>query len=157
MVEEMIKWYGQLLGLNYIILRYFNVCGASSDGQFGDSKKPSPHLVQNAVRAALGIDNFILTCPKVSTPDKTPIRDYINVEDLADAHIKAVNYLTGGGRSEIINIGTGKGNSVMEIINTVQKTTGIKFDIKPGNPRVGEYSKIIASCDKARKKLRKIE
>lgn len=153
MVEEIIEWYSELIRLNYIILRYFNVCGASSDGSIGDSKKPSPHLVQNAVRAALGIDDFLLTCPKVNTADKTPIRDYINVEDLGEAHIKAVNYLIAGGKSEIINLGTGKGNSVLEIINAVQNATGIKFDIKTSNPRVGEYSKIVASCDKAKKIL----
>ncbi len=153
MVEEIIKWYGALVGLNYVILRYFNVCGASSDGLIGDSKKPSPHLVQNTVRAALGIDNFLLTCPKVNTPDKTPIRDYIDVVDLANAHIKAVDYLIADGKSEIINLGTGKGNSVLEIISAVQKATGIKFDIKKSSPREGEYSKIVASINKANKIL----
>ncbi len=153
MIEEIIKWYGKLLGLNYVILRYFNVCGASADGLIGDSKKPSPHLVQNAVRAALGIENFSLTCPKVNTPDETPIRDYVNVEDLAIAHINAVNYLAEEGKSEIINLGTGNGSSVLEIINTVQKTTGVKFDINKSSPRTGEPIKIIASNEKARKKL----
>ncbi len=153
MIEEIIKWYGKLLGLNYVILRYFNVCGASTDGLIGDSKNPSPHLVQNAVRAALGIENFLLTCPKVITPDKTPIRDYVNVVDLAKAHLKAVEYLINKGQSEIINLGTGKGNSVLEIIKSVQKATGVKFDINVGNTRAGEYSKIIASINKANKIL----
>ena len=154
MVEEIIKWYGELLGLNYVILRYFNVCGASEDGKIGDSKKPSPHLVQNAVRSALEIENFSLTCQEVNTPDKTPIRDYVNVVDLAEAHIKAVDYLIKKGSSEIINLGTGEGNSVLEIINVVQRETGKKIDIKKSNPeRMGEYSKIIASIDKAKEKL----
>lgn len=152
-VEDIIKWYGKLLGLNYIILRYFNVCGASEDGLIGDSKKPSPHLVQNAVRAALGINNFLLTCPRVQTNDQTPIRDYINVVDLVKAHIKAANYLIKHGKSEIINLGTGKGNSVLEIINEVQNITGVKFDIKKGNHRVGEYAKMIASINKAERIL----
>ncbi len=154
MVEEIIKWYGKILGLNYVILRYFNVCGASSDGEIGDSKKPSVHLVQNAVRAALGIENFFLTCPKVNTPDKTPIRDYVNVVDLAQAHIKAVDYLINKGSSEVINLGTGEGNSVLEIINAVQKITGKKFNIeKNHSSRMGEYSKVVASIDKAKEKL----
>lgn len=153
MAEEIIEWYGKLLGLNYVILRYFNVCGTSNNGQFGDSKKPSVHLVQNAVRAALGIEDFSLTCPVVNTPDKTPIRDYIDVVDVAAAHIKAVNYLIKKGSSEVINLGTGKGNSVLEIINAVQKATGKKFTIKEGLPRSGEYGKIIASIDKAEKIL----
>lgn len=152
-VEEIIKWYGKTLGLNYVILRYFNVCGASSDGQIGDSKKPSVHLVQNVVRAALGIEDFSLTCSDVNTPDKTPIRDYVNVVDLAEAHIKAVDYLIKKGESEIINLGTGKGNSVLEIIDTVQKITGKKITIKKSNERKGEASKTIASINKAKEKL----
>jgi UDP-glucose 4-epimerase len=69
MVEEIINWYKTLKGINYVILRYFNVCGASEDGEIGDSKKPSVLLVQNAVRGALGIDKFFLTCPKVNPID----------------------------------------------------------------------------------------
>ncbi|MBI2085883.1 UDP-glucose 4-epimerase GalE [Candidatus Daviesbacteria bacterium] len=152
--EEIIRWYGKILGLNYVILRYFNVCGASSDGQIGDSKKPSVHLVQNAIRAALGIEDFSLTCPEVNTPDKTPIRDYVDVVDVAEAHIKAVDYLMENGSSEVINLGTGKGNSVLEIINIVQNATGKKFNIKKSkSSRIGEYGKIVASIDKAKQKL----
>jgi len=73
MIEQMIEWYGKLKGLNYVILRYFNVCGASDDGEVGDSKRPSVLLVQNTVRGALGIEPFYLTCPSVDTPDKSPI------------------------------------------------------------------------------------
>ena len=152
--EEIIRWYGKIFGLKYVILRYFNVCGASSDGQIGDSKKPSVHLVQNAVRAALGIENFSLTCPEVNTPDKTPVRDYIDVVDVGEAHIKALNYLIENGRSEVINLGTGEGNSVLEIINLVQRETGKKFNIKKSkSSRIGEYSRIVASIDKAKEKL----
>ncbi len=151
--EKMIKWYSELKGLNYVILRYFNVCGASDDGLVGDSKKPSSLLVQNAVRGALGIEPFFLTCPKVDTPDGTPIRDYINVVDLNTAHLKAVEYLVGGGSSEIINLGTGKGNSVLEIIETVKKITGGSFDLKNTEARKGEYAKMIASIEKAKNVL----
>lgn len=149
-VEDIIRWYHRLLGLNYVILRYFNVCGASKDGLFGDSKKPSPHLIQNAVRASLGISNFSLTCPQVKTPDKTPIRDYINVVDLAEAHIKALKYLFKGGKSDTFNLGTGKGSSVKEVIKTVQDITGVKFDTRDTAPRKGEYAKMIASIKKAK-------
>ena len=79
MVEMMIEMYGKLEKLNYVIFRYFNVCGASDDGEVGDSKDPSVILLQNAVRGALGIEPFYLTYRKVDTPDGTPIRDYINV------------------------------------------------------------------------------
>lgn len=153
MIEEILFWYGKLLGLNFCILRYFNICGASDDGLIGDSKKPSVHLVQNAVRGALGIEPFYLTYPDVDTEDKSPIRDYINVVDLANAHIKALEYLLNEGQSEIINLGTGDGNSVLEIVETVQKITGVKFDVQKGAPREGEYAKMIASIQKAKKVL----
>lgn len=153
MVEEIIEWHAKLSGLRYVILRYFNVCGASKDGRMGDSKKPSVLLVQNAVRAALGIEEFKLTCARVETPDKTPIRDYIDVVDLAEAHILALEYLLNNGKSEIINLGTGRGNSVLEIIEKVSKITGVKFDIKKVRPRQGEYAKMIADNKKARKVL----
>jgi len=151
--EMMIEWYGKLKGLRYVILRYFNVCGASDDGLVGDSKKPSIHLVQNAVRGALGIEPFYLTCPEVETFDKTPIRDYINVVDLNEAHFAALEYLLNGGSSETINLGTGRGNSVLEIIHEVQKVTGIAFGLKKAKPREGEYAKMIASTTKAKKVL----
>ncbi len=154
MVEKMIKWLGELKGLNYVILRYFNVCGASDDGLIGDSKKPSTLLVQNAVRGALGIEPFYLTCPKVDTPDGTPIRDYVNVVDLNEAHLKAVELLTKTDRvGEIINLGTGTGNSVLEIVKKVQEVTGVKFELKKGKERQGEYAKIYASIEKAKKIL----
>jgi UDP-glucose 4-epimerase len=153
MIEKMLTWYGKLSGVHFMIMRYFNVCGASDDGLIGDSKKPSVLLVQNAVRGALGIDKFFLTCPEVDTPDKTPIRDYINVVDLNDAHIRALKYLTDGGKSEIINLGTGEGNSVLEIIREVEKMTGYKFDLKKGETRKGEYAKMIADIKKAGKIL----
>lgn len=151
--EDMITWFHKLQGLNYIILRYFNVCGASDDGLIGDSKKPSSLLVQNVVRGALGIEEFHLTCPKVDTPDKTPIRDYINVVDLSLAHLQAVECLLKGSSSEIINLGTGVGNSVLEIIDKVKKATGVKFDLKEGAMRQGEYSKMIAKITKAKEVL----
>jgi UDP-glucose 4-epimerase len=149
----MIKWFGKQKGLSYVILRYFNVCGASDDGLIGDSKKPSSLLVQNAVRGALGIEKFYLTCPRVDTADGTPVRDYINVVDLNEAHYLALKYLLKGGRSETINLGTGKGNSVLEVVNKVQDLTGAKFTVGKSKPRDGEYAKMIADTNKARKVL----
>ncbi|OGK62577.1 UDP-glucose 4-epimerase GalE [Candidatus Roizmanbacteria bacterium RIFOXYB2_FULL_38_10] len=150
MVEEIIDWYKKRKGLRYMVLRYFNVCGASDDGLIGDSKKPSTLLVQNAVRGALGIEPFKLTCPEVPTPDRTPIRDYINVVDLNDAHMKAIELLIKGAESNIINLGTGTGNSVLEIVKEVQSVTGVKFDIGKTIPREGDDAKKIANIDKAK-------
>lgn len=153
MVEKMIQWFGQTYGLNYVILRYFNVCGADRQGLIGDSKKPSQLLVQNAVRGALGIALFKLTCPQVKTKDGTPIRDYLNVEDLADAHLLALRYLQKGGKSEVFNLGTGKGNSVLEIVQAVQKITGKNFSLTRGKARKGEYAEIFADNRKIKKVL----
>lgn len=154
MAEELIVWYGKIFGFKYFILRYFNVCGASDDGLIGDSKKPSTLLVQNAVRGALGIEPFYLTCPEVNTPDKTPIRDYVNVVDLNEAHLLAVKKLTEGeDYREKINLGTGMGNSVLEVVKKVEKVTGKKIELKKTTPRQGEYAKIYAAIEKAKKVL----
>lgn len=150
MAEKMIRWFGELKDLKYTIFRYFNVAGAATDGMIGDSKKPSQLLMQNAVRGALGIEPFKLTSPKVNTPDGTPIRDYINVEDLVDAHYVALKRLKDGGTSEIFNLGTGKGYSVLEIVNKVKDVTGANFDIVSGEARKGEYSEIYANTAKVK-------
>ena len=153
MVEIMLGWYAQLKGLNHVILRYFNVCGATDDSMIGDSKNPSVHLMQNAVRGALGIEPFYLTCGKFDTPDGTPIRDYVNVVDLNNAHLKALEYLMNGGKSEIINLGTGTGNTVLEIVKKVEEITGKQIKVDHGEARAGEYAKMIASIEKAEKVL----
>jgi len=152
--ETIMRWYGELKNLHYVTLRYFNVCGASDDGLIGDAKKPSVLLVQNVVRGALGIEPFFLTCPSVNTPDGTPIRDYINVVDLNEAHLKALEYLLNNGKSETINLGTGTGNSVKEIVKEVEKATGKMIELKKAEqPRQGEYAKMIASIGKAKQVL----
>lgn len=152
--EKLIEYHGELKKIRYLIFRYFNVTGASEDGLFGDSKKPSSLLIQNAVRSALNIQPFYVTCSKVDTPDQTPIRDFINVVDLAEAHIKGINYLDNGGKSEIVNLGTGTGNSVLEVIKTVQTLTRAKYNIiYAQKPRLGEYVKMISSVSKAKKVL----
>jgi len=153
MAERIIMWYSQIKKMQYVILRYFNVCGATDDGLIGDSKKPSTLLMQNAVRGALKIEPFALTCPEVDTPDKTPIRDYVNVVDLNEAHLQALEYLIAEKPNEIINLGTGSGNSVLEIISQVKKTTGAIFEIGKSAPRQGDDAKKIANITKAKQVL----
>ncbi|MBI3955668.1 UDP-glucose 4-epimerase GalE [Candidatus Gottesmanbacteria bacterium] len=150
MAEEIIQWYGKVKNVRYVLLRYFNVCGASDDGRFGDSKKPSTLLVQNCVRAALGIAPFSLTCAAVDTPDGTPVRDYIHVADVSDAHVLAIRYLDGGGQSELFNLGSGRGSSVLEVVSAVNRATGTTFPCRRGKTRPGEYARIVASVAKAR-------
>ena len=135
MVERMIKWDSLADNFNYVIFRYFNVCGSSSDGLIGDSKKPSQLLMQNAVRGAMGIESFYYTYQEVETPDGSPIRDYIDVEDLVEAHYKAYEYLVGGGKSEIFNLGNGKGYSTKEIVKAVEAEFGQELEKKEAEER----------------------
>lgn len=152
-VEKIIKWYGEIYKFQYVILRYFNVCGASRDGIIGDSKKPSLLLVQNAVRGAMGIEPFFYTCPTVKTPDKTPIRDYVDVEDLVEAHFLALKYLKKNKPNQILNLGNGRGFSVKEIVSEVEKIFGTKIKKQKTVARKGEYAKIFSDPTKAQEIL----
>lgn len=154
MVEQMICWYGEIHNLSFVILRYFNVCGAASDGSIGDSKKPSLLLLQNAVRGALGIEKFSYTCQKVDTPDGTPIRDYIDVEDLVSAHKAALDYLQAGGSSDVFNLGNGRGWSVKEIVSAVEDYFGISLAGEERHTRQGEYAEVYANTTKANQVLK---
>jgi len=153
MAEGLIKWFGEIHGLSYVILRYFNVCGAASDGLIGDSKKPSLLLLQNAVRGALGIEAFNYTCQTVATPDGTPIRDYIDVEDLICAHAAALEYLEAGLASEIFNLGNGRGYSVKEIVDHIENRFQTKLSGGDRAQRLGEYAAVYADVAKANQAL----
>lgn len=155
MCEEIMEWYSKIGLIKYVFLRYFNVTGASDDEEFGDSKNPSFHLVQNAVRGALGLAKFELNYAPVKTPDGSPIRDYLNIEDLVQAHILAVKYLIEEkNKSNIFNLGTGKGNSVLEIVKLIKEKTGVDFEVDMAkNRRVGEADKMIADYSKAEEVL----
>lgn len=153
MIEKILRWYGEKHGFNFVVLRYFNVCGADIEGIIGDSKKPSPHLMQNVVRGALDIEDFMFSCPQVKTPDNTPIRDYVDVNDLVQAHFNAYEYLVSNNENQVINLGTGKGNSVKEIVNQVEKILEVEIPKKNGDVRKGEYAAIYADYTKANKVL----
>jgi UDP-glucose 4-epimerase len=148
--ENLIREYGERYGLRFVIFRYFNVCGAAGDGRIGDSKKPSQLLMQNAVRGAMGIEPFAYTCAAVDTPDGTPIRDYIDVEDLVAAHFAGEEYLARGGVSDTFNLGNGKGYSVKEIVSEVERIFGTTMEKSQAKPRKGEYAQIYADPRKAR-------
>lgn len=150
MAEQVINWYEKLFDFKVVTLRYFNICGAADDGVLGDSKRPSFHLMQNAIRASLGLDKFSLNYTKVDTPDGSPIRDYINVEDLAEAHVKAVDFIERENHSELFNLGTGTGNSVFEIVSMVEKITNTTFDKSVGARRKGDAVTAVADNRKAK-------
>lgn len=153
LVEKMMEWYSKSHGLRYIILRYFNVCGANKKGTFGDSRNPSKLLVHNAILGALKIKPFYLTFPEFDTPDKSPIRDFIDILDLADAHIKSINHLNKSKGNLILNLGSGLGYSVIEIVKKVEVIIGVQIPLHRNGFRLGEYPRRVASIKKAKKYL----
>ncbi|MGK0275596.1 MAG: UDP-glucose 4-epimerase [Ilumatobacter sp.] len=125
MVEKIMKWYGVTNGLRSVSLRYFNAAGASFDGRIGEDWTHSQNLIP-LVMKALMLDDVELKVfgDDYDTPDGTCIRDYIHVEDLADAHVKSLAYLAGGGDSVQVNVGTGTGSSVLDVIRATEVLSG---------------------------------
>ncbi|MFB0533057.1 MAG: UDP-glucose 4-epimerase GalE [Desulfatiglandales bacterium] len=129
-------------GLKYIILRYFNVAGASSDGKLGQNFPQATHLIKKAAQTVIGQREYLeIYGTDYDTADGTGVRDYIHVEDLAAAHLSALEYLKQGNSSDIFNCGYGKGYSVREVIDTMKKVSGIDFTTKelarrPGDPPI---------------------
>jgi UDP-glucose-4-epimerase GalE len=125
MIEDMLRWYGDTVGLSSVSLRYFNAAGASSDAVIGEDWTYSENLVPLTMKAILGqrppLQIFGTDYP---TPDGTAIRDYIHVEDLADVHVRALDHLEAGGRTIALNVGTGVGSSVQEVIDATERITG---------------------------------
>jgi UDP-glucose 4-epimerase len=154
MTEIMLRDAGIAHGLNYVILRYFNVAGADPHGRTGQSTKGATHLIKVAVETALGrrdkIDIFGTDYP---TPDGTCVRDYIHVSDLVRAHSDALAYLRGGGVSATLNCGYGHGFSVLEVIETVKRISGAQFRVERSARRPGDPPQIVAAADRARSLL----
>lgn len=150
MVEQVLEWEDKAGKMKFVGLRYFNAAGCSLDGLIGEDHNPENHLIPNAVLGALGKKDFKLTCSKVDTPDQTPIRDYIHVLDLADAHLKALEYLMKSGSPDFFNLGSGSGYSVLEVVETVEKVTGASIEKVYGEARAGEPAKKFASNNKAK-------
>ena len=139
---------------NYIALRYFNVAGASIDGKIGQSTLNATHLIKVAAQTALGKrDKMYIFGDDYETPDGTCIRDYIHIEDLANAHLKALDYLCEEERSNIFNCGYGHGFSVKEVIDTMRKVSGVDFTAEMSPKREGDPAVLIAGNKKIKKEL----
>src|SRR5262245_9329122 len=154
MTEIMLRDAGHAHGLRHVILRYFNVAGADPQGRTGQSTRGATHLIKVAVETALGrrkkMDVFGTDYP---TPDGTCVRDYIHVTDLTRAHLDALAYLRGGGASITANCGYGRGFSVLDVINTVKRVSGVDFNVEQGPRRPGDPPQIVATADRARTAL----
>lgn len=154
MVEQVLADYSQAYDLNYVSLRYFNAAGADPDAEIGELHEPETHLIPLILDAATGRrGNIQIFGTDYPTPDGTCIRDYIHVMDLADAHIKALEYLQSGGESEVFNLGNGQGFSVREVIETARKVTGRKIEVEGVDRRPGDPPVLVGSSDKAREIL----
>jgi UDP-glucose 4-epimerase len=149
LIERLLDAYDSAYSLKFVALRYFNAAGATQAR--GEHHEPEPHLIPNLLSAALGeqthVSVFGDTYP---TPDGTPIRDYIHVVDLAEAHVRALEYLRSGGKSDFLNLGTGQGFSVLEVIECARQVTGRTIDARIEPPRPGDPSRLIADARKAR-------
>jgi len=153
MVETLLRWFDRIHHLTSVCLRYFNAAGAAHAGGLGEQHEPETHLIPLILRAVLSGRPVTVFGEDYDTPDGTCIRDYIHVEDLAEAHILALEYLLAGGSSDQFNVGTGSGHSVMEVIRAVEEVTGQKVPYILGTRRAGDPSRLVASSDKLRATL----
>lgn len=153
-MEKMMKWVSRANGIRFVSLRYFNVAGALEDGSIGEDHAPETHLIPLILQVPLKKrESITVFGDDYQTPDGTCIRDYIHVIDLADAHIRAVNYLRDGGTSNIFNLGNGTGFSVKEMIEAARRSTGEEIKVAMGKRRVGDPAQLIASSAKAQQLL----
>jgi UDP-arabinose 4-epimerase len=154
MGEKMLKWFGECYGMGWVALRYFNASGADPGGEIGEVHDPETHLIPLVIDAALGrrppVKIFGTDYP---TPDGTAIRDYIHVMDLADAHVRSVQYLLEGGRPAAFNLGTGQGSSVREVIAAVERVGGAKVPAEEAPRRPGDPPALVADPTRARQVL----
>ena len=149
-VEQMLRDFGAAHGLRSVALRYFNASGADPGGEIGERHEPEPHLIPLAIRAAMPGDfELSIFGGDFETPDGTCIRDYVHVSDLSDAHLKAISYLQAGGASDVFNLATGAGASVIEITKAVERVGGHPVRYKMGPRRQGDPAALVASADKA--------
>ena len=149
LMERLLDSYSHAYGLKFVALRYFNAAGATA--RCGEDHEPESHLVPNVLAAALGEKPEVTVFGNnYPTPDGTPIRDYVHVADLAEAHIGALNYLRQGGKSDFVNLGTGHGYSVLEVIECARRVTGHPIPIRIEGPRPGDPARLVADATKAR-------
>lgn len=149
-VEKILGDFDTAYGLKFVALRYFNAAGADPDALIGESHNPETHLIPLVLSTAMGMRNKVdVYGNDYDTPDGTCIRDYIHVNDLANAHLKAIEFLKRENRSEIINLGTGKGFSVMEIINSCESVTAKKINYQITGRRPGDPAILVADNRKA--------
>ena len=145
MVERILQDLSASRNFHYIALRYFNVAGADSEARIGQAYRNPTHLITRALKTAKGeFDRLSIYGIDYPTPDGTCIRDYIHVDDIAKAHVRALDYLMDTGKSDIMNCGYGHGFSVKEVVSTVKEVTGIDFPVEEADRRPGDPPALVA-------------
>ena len=144
-VEQILRWYERAYGLRSVNLRYFNAAGADPDGEIGESHTPETHLIPLVIAAAQGAtDSIEVFGTDYETADGTAVRDYVHVSDLASAHVKALDHLLGGGQNASVNLGTGRGHSIREVISAVETVSRRPVRVVHGERRPGDPPALIA-------------
>ena len=150
MVERMLADLGYAHGLRSIVLRYFNAAGADPDGDIGEAHDPEPHLIPRVLAAARDGTAVTVYGDDYETADGTCIRDYIHVVDIADAHVRALEYLLSGGSSCALNLANAQGHSVMDVIQAAQRASGKTIRVKMASRRPGDPPVLVGAADRAR-------
>lgn len=150
-VEKMLRWYGVAHGMRSVALRYFNAAGADPECEVGEDHDPETHLIPLIIETALGRRQAIhIFGTDYPTPDGTAVRDYVHVTDLAEAHVKALKHLIGGGASLELNLGTGTGYSVRQVIAAAERHAGRPIASSVCPRRAGDPAELVADAARAR-------
>lgn len=152
-VERALPHFEVAYGIKSVVLRYFNASGADPEGVLGEDHHPEQHLIPRAIDAGLGRDTFAIFGLDYPTPDGTCLRDYVHVTDLASAHILALESLRAGGPSASYNLGNGKALSVRDVLESIERVTGLKVPAGDGPRRPGDPAVLYASSDRIKREL----
>jgi len=148
--ENALRWYGQAYGIRWIALRYFNAAGADAAGEIGEDHDPETRLVPRAILAGVGeLPELEIFGNDYPTPDGTAVRDYVHVADLANAHVDALAALARGAASQVLNLGTGSGASVLRVLDAVSRTLGSRVPHRFVPRRAGDPSEVVADARRA--------
>jgi len=153
MVERVLTDLDRYRGLRSVVLRYFNACGAEPEANLGERHEPETHLIPLLFRAAMTGEPVQIFGTDYPTPDGTCVRDYIHVADLASAHLAALDHLMSGGASSQFNVGTGRGNTVLEVLHAVEEISGRKVPYKIAPRRDGDSPSLVANSQKLQSAL----
>jgi UDP-glucose 4-epimerase len=149
-VEDMLRDYGAVTGLRHVSFRYFNVAGADPERQIGEFHRPETHLIPITLDVVRGRrEHVTIYGDDYATPDGTCIRDYVHVLDLVEAHVRGLEYIAGGGTETVFNLGTGRGFSVREVIDTVGRVTGDPVPTVIGARRPGDCTALVSGSRRA--------